>query len=49
MKTRGMSRNEIARVALQGRFGAAEFFEGGMMTTSDFPNILANVANKTLR
>jgi hypothetical protein len=49
VKTRGMSRNEIARVALQGRFGAAEFFEGGMMTTSDFPNILANVANKTLR
>src|ERR1017187_8605208 len=49
VKTRGMSRSEIARVALQGRFGAAEYFEGGMMTTSDFPNILANVANKTLR
>jgi hypothetical protein len=49
VKTRGMSRNDIARVALQGRFGAAEYFEGGMMTTSDFPNILANVANKTLR
>ncbi len=50
VKTRGMSRNEIARVALQGRLGAAEYFDGvGSMTTSDFPNILANVANKTLR
>ena len=49
VKTRGMSRNDIARVALQGRFGAAEYFDGGSMTTSDFPNILANVANKTLR
>jgi len=50
VKTRGMSRNEVARVALQGRFGAEEYFAGGgSMTTSDFPNILANVANKTLR
>ena len=50
VKTRGMSRNEIARVALQGHFGAAEYFANlGAMTTSDFPNILANVANKTLR
>jgi hypothetical protein len=49
VKTRGLSRNEIARVALQGRFGAEEYFQGGMATTSDFPNILANVANKTLR
>ena len=50
VKTRGMNRNEIARVALQGRFGAAEYFDGGgMATVSDFPNILANVANKTLR
>ena len=49
VKTRGMDRHEIARVALQGRLGAAEYFEGGAMTTSDFPNILANVANKTLR
>ena len=48
VKTRGMPRNEIARVALQGRHGASEYFEGAM-TTSDFPNILANVANKTLR
>ena len=50
VKTRGMSRNEIARVALQGRYGAEQYFAGiGSMTTSDFPNILANVANKTLR
>jgi hypothetical protein len=50
VKTRGMSRNEIARVALQGRFGAEQYFAGvGAMTTSDFPNILAKVANKTLR
>ncbi len=48
VKTRGMERHEIARVALQGRNGAAEYFVGSM-TTSDFPNILANVANKTLR
>ena len=43
-----MDRHEIARVALQGRNGASEYFDGAM-TTSDFPNILANVANKTLR
>jgi hypothetical protein len=50
VKTRGMSRNEIARVALQGRYGVEQYFAGiGSMTTSDFPNILANVANKTLR
>lgn len=50
VRTRGMSRHEIARVALQGRFGAEQYFAGvGSMTTSDFPNILANVANKTLR
>jgi len=48
VKTRGMDRHEIARVALQGLHGAAEYFDGAM-TTSDFPNILANVANKTLR
>ena len=50
VNTRGMSRSEIARVALAGRNGAPEFFVGlGAMTTSDLPNILANVANKTLR
>ncbi len=49
VKTRGLPREAIARTALQGHMGAAEYFAGGMHTTSDFPNILANVANKTLR
>ncbi len=49
VKTRGLAREAIARTALQGNMGASEFFSGGMHTTSDFPNILANVANKTLR
>lgn len=40
--TRGMSRIELAAAALQTR-------GGGMMGTSDFPLILANIANKTLR
>jgi hypothetical protein len=39
--TRGMSRQEAA--------GAMLTRAGGMMSTSDFPSILANVANKTLR
>jgi hypothetical protein len=30
VKTRGMDRHEIARVALQGRNGASEYFEGSM-------------------
>ena len=43
LKTRGMSRAEVAgcMLGLETR--------GGYNTTSDFPNILANVANKTLR
>jgi hypothetical protein len=45
---RGMSRLDIATAALLGRTTSGEFL-GGMATTSDFPNILANVANKTLR
>jgi hypothetical protein len=48
VKTRGMSRLDIAAGALTGRSNSGEFFAGAM-TTSDFPNILANVANKTLR
>lgn len=44
VSTRGMSKNEIAERAL-----AAGIRAGGMMSTSDFPMILANVANKTLR
>jgi phage major head subunit gpT-like protein len=42
VNTRGMPRNEIAQQALAVR-------SGGMMTTSDFGGILANVANTTLR
>ena len=42
--TRGMSRQEIASEAL-----AAGQRSGGMHSTSDFPFVLANVANKTLR
>jgi len=39
VRTRGMSRNEIAKMVLR----------AGSHSTSDFPYILANVANKTLR
>lgn len=42
ISTRGMSRIELAGEALQVR-------GSGMMATSDFPNILASIANKTLR
>jgi hypothetical protein len=47
VKVRGIGRFDIARIALQGRYGASEYF--GAESTSDFPAILANVANKTLR
>jgi hypothetical protein len=43
---RGMHRNEIAARALAAR---AENFAGGAESSSDFPSILANVANKSLR
>lgn len=52
VRTRGMSRHELAaemlamRVAQVGDFSVRA---GGMHSTSDFPNVLANVANKTLR
>jgi hypothetical protein len=50
VKTRGLYPDAIAKAALFGPRGAPEYFEGaGMMTTSDFPGILANVANKFLR
>jgi hypothetical protein len=48
VNVRGLSRHEVARIALQGRYGASAYFSGAE-TTSDFPSILANVANKTLR
>lgn len=44
IRTRGMSRNEVAERAL-----AAATRSGGLHSTSDFPIVLANVANKTLR
>ena len=46
---RGMTKNRIAELALQAPSRGAEFFGGGAESTSDFPAILANVANKTLR
>src|SRR5271157_1432478 len=38
-----------ADLALQGSSRGREFFAGGAESTADFPAILANVANKTLR
>lgn len=58
IKTRGMSPDSIARMALRGpsgtftsdeRFGMELFADGGMAGVSDFPAIVANVANKRLR
>lgn len=52
VRTRGMSKNELAGAMLARRVEGDEIFvrgAGGMLSTSDFPNILANVANKTLR
>ena len=46
---RGMDVTRIAELALQAPSRGPEFFAGGAETTSDFPGILANVANKTLR
>jgi hypothetical protein len=50
VKTRGMDKMKIATLALIAREGHTEVFGmGGAESTSDFPAILANVANKTLR
>jgi hypothetical protein len=46
---RGMDVTRIAELALHGQSRGPEFFAGGAESTSDFPAILANVANKTLR
>jgi hypothetical protein len=46
---RGMDVTRIAELALHGLSRGPEFFAGGAESTSDFPAILANVANKTLR
>jgi phage major head subunit gpT-like protein len=42
ISTRGVAKMELARMALEQR-------SGGLMATGDFPLILANVVNKTLR
>ncbi|OWV79571.1 hypothetical protein ATY77_26655 [Rhizobium sp. R634] len=42
VSTRGMSRQDLAAAALQQR-------GGGLHTTTDFPGILANITNTTLR
>jgi hypothetical protein len=47
--TRGWDNTRIAEVALRAPSRGVEYFEGGGESTSDFPAILANVANKTLR
>jgi hypothetical protein len=48
--TRGWDTTRIAELALQAPSRGVEYFDGGgAESTSDFPAILANVANKTLR
>jgi phage major head subunit gpT-like protein len=51
VRTRGMSKLDIAQAALSMRSYGGELTmrAGGMMATGDFSNVLANVANKTLR
>ncbi|MGD1073906.1 MAG: hypothetical protein ABSB15_27660 [Bryobacteraceae bacterium] len=49
LNPRGWDVTRIADEALKGPSRGAEFFAGGAESTSDFPAILANVANKTLR
>jgi hypothetical protein len=58
VQVKRLSNSEIAERALKGampetmrprEYGDVSFFGGGAETTSDFPSILANVANKTLR
>lgn len=52
VRTRGMSKHDRARAMLEMRVASVGEFSvraGGMHSTADFPNVLANVANKTLR
>ncbi|BCP53789.1 hypothetical protein K32_24060 [Kaistia sp. 32K] len=50
VNTRGLSKMQVADAMLRHRSDMdIETRSGGMLSTSDFPNILANVANKTLR
>lgn len=48
INTRGLSKMDLAGRALNFRADAG-YRSGGPMTTSDFPSLLANVANKRLR
>lgn len=45
VSTRGLSKSDVAELAL----APGNVRMGGLMSTSDFPILLANVANKTLR
>jgi hypothetical protein len=51
VSTRGMDRLRVAELILRSNRMSSTFelFEGGAESTADFPAILANVANKTLR
>ncbi len=52
LRVRGMSKHERASAMLDTRVASVGDFSvrtGGMHSTADFPNVLANVANKTLR
>ena len=50
VKTRGMDKMRVAELCLRTNRGSDyQLFDGGAESTSDFPAILANVANKTLR
>jgi hypothetical protein len=47
--TRGWDSTRVAEVALRAPSRNVEYFEGGAESSTDFPAILANVANKTQR
>jgi hypothetical protein len=51
VRTRGMDKLRLAEMVLRTNraTNSFEIFEGGAESSSDFPAILANVANKTLR
>lgn len=48
INTRGMTKDQVAQLALQ-PVGRESYFAGGSESTSDFPAVLANVLNKSLR
>ena len=49
LERRGVKTRGFSRVQLAGMMLGLETRDGGLMGTSDFPFILANIANKTLR